>query len=226
MAGCIAAHFLRKKGWKVTVIEKAAVVGGGNRTFFHGGHPWTYGPHHFLTPYPEAWEFIRSFIPMKLIDQQLYSYVFLGCAVSTLIRFTKDDIQLMPEKEKILAELAALPQNAKVENFEDLWLARVGETLYTKFVRDYSKKMWQVESNVELDFGFADSPKGTPLKSGDRYVWRDRINAYPAKPRWLQRVLRHRARRMRGANEDVCHRIRHGQAAHSAQYRRRAYSGT
>jgi UDP-galactopyranose mutase len=43
---------LRQQGWRVTVIEKAGVLGGGCRTFFHGGHPYTYGRGLLLLPDP------------------------------------------------------------------------------------------------------------------------------------------------------------------------------
>ena len=49
-AGCASAEILSKlKGVKITLIEKASFLGAGVRTNFHGGHPYTYGPRHFLT---------------------------------------------------------------------------------------------------------------------------------------------------------------------------------
>mgnify|MGYP003318405260 CR=1 FL=1 len=46
--GCMFAMMLKNKDWDVTVIDKASFTGGGVRTFYHGGHPFTYGPHHLL----------------------------------------------------------------------------------------------------------------------------------------------------------------------------------
>ena len=49
-AGCAVAHMLNLAGgWDVTLVEKAPFLGGGVRTFFYGGHPYTFGPRHFLT---------------------------------------------------------------------------------------------------------------------------------------------------------------------------------
>ena len=48
--GCMFAMMLKSKNWDVTVIDKANFTGGGVRTFYHGGHPFTYGPRHFIGP--------------------------------------------------------------------------------------------------------------------------------------------------------------------------------
>ena len=53
----------------------------------------------------------------------------------------KDDVDLMPDKEKIHKELGKClgPEGAK--NLEEVWVNSVGPTLYSKFVESYSKKM-------------------------------------------------------------------------------------
>ena len=43
-SGCMFAMMLKKKNWDVTVFDRAPMAGGGVRTFYHGGHPYTYGP--------------------------------------------------------------------------------------------------------------------------------------------------------------------------------------
>ena len=49
-AGIAASHLLSLKGnWDITLVEKAGHTGGGCRTFEYGGHPFTFGPRHFLT---------------------------------------------------------------------------------------------------------------------------------------------------------------------------------
>ena len=50
MGGLTPAFLLRQKGWDVTIVDQAPFTGGGVRTFFHGGHPYTFGPRHFLSP--------------------------------------------------------------------------------------------------------------------------------------------------------------------------------
>ena len=44
------------------IIEKSKITGGGVRTFYHGGHPFTYGPRHFIGPEENmpAFEFLNK----------------------------------------------------------------------------------------------------------------------------------------------------------------------
>src|SRR3546814_6787815 len=96
----------------------------------------------------------------------------------------KDDIPRMPERETIERELAAAQEIhgwTAAKNFEEYWIASVGETLYGKMVDKYSRKMWQVASNAMLDdFGW--SPKGVAIKEGLREGWDTAISAYPLAP--------------------------------------------
>jgi len=67
--GSMFAMMLKKKNWDVTVIDKSGLTGGGVRTFYHGGHPYTYGPRHFIGPEKnmKAFEFLDKIIN---IDQK------------------------------------------------------------------------------------------------------------------------------------------------------------
>ena len=62
--GCMFAMMLRKKGWSVEVFDMSSLTGGGVRTFYHGGHPYTYGPRHFIGPETnmKAFEFLNKII--------------------------------------------------------------------------------------------------------------------------------------------------------------------
>ena len=68
-------------------------------------------------------------------------------------------------------------QNDSSKNLEDYWISSVGKTLYGKFVDGYSKKMWQIDDNKEIDY-FSWSPKGVALKEGKREAWDEAISAY------------------------------------------------
>lgn len=177
-AGCTTAMLLKEKGWSVTIIEKEGFIGGGCRTFFHGGHPFTYGPRHFLSPYKEVFDFLNKFVPMRHIkkinytfienDQTFYSYPI-----------HEDDIKKMPECDKIQEELLSLPKESHANNFEEFWVNRIGKTLYNKFIKEYNKKAWLLDSNTEMDFGFEATVKRRPLESKERHEFKDRYNCYP-----------------------------------------------
>ncbi|MFM8003210.1 MAG: UDP-galactopyranose mutase, partial [Actinomycetota bacterium] len=69
----------------------------------------------------------------------------------------------------------------EAKNIEDYWIGSVGRRLYDKFIDQYSKKMWLVDDNKEIDtFGW--SPKGVALKDGPRAAWDTAISGYPYAP--------------------------------------------
>lgn len=202
-AGCAAAHQLALMGgWDVTVVEAAPFLGAGVRTRYYGGHPYTVGPRHFLTPKEHIFEFLNRYVPMRLCsDHQFVTYIeadnqFYNYPIH------KDDIPRMPEAEQIEHELngiqiAALAKlsgeelaavgpgelrrlnlAAEARNFEEFWIKSIGRTLYDKFVNRYSRKMWLIDSNTLID-DFTWSPKGVTIKEGPRAAWDTAISAYP-----------------------------------------------
>lgn len=181
ISGCLPGMLLSRKGWSVTIIEKASFIGGGLRTFFHGGHPYTYGPRHFLSPYKEAYDFLIQYVPMRPLKKINYTYIEKDQAFYTF-PIHEDDIDTMPEALHIRKELAARPETCEPRDFEEFWIARVGETLYNKFVKEYNKKAWMLNSNTEMDLpheGFVKSVSKNPLETGDRYEFKGWYNCYP-----------------------------------------------
>mgnify|MGYP005997443313 FL=1 len=61
-AGCASAEMLSKlKGANVKIVEKSNFLGAGVRTFTYGGHPYTFGPRHFLTTKKETYNYLKKF---------------------------------------------------------------------------------------------------------------------------------------------------------------------
>ena len=179
-AGCSAAEMLSKiRGTKITLVEKSKFLGAGVRTFTYGGHPYTFGPRHFLTNKKETYLYLKKFLKLRNCnyhqfksyvesDNQFYNYP---------INFS--DIELMPDKAKIKKELKQR-KNKKIsaKNLEEFWLKSIGPTLYKKIIDNYNKKMWLVNSNKNLDT-FNWSPKGYTIKKGSRAAFDDHISCYP-----------------------------------------------
>jgi UDP-galactopyranose mutase len=166
--GCAWALLLSQHGYRVTIFEREAQLGGGCRTLHCGGHPYTLGPRHLFTPHEDALRFLEPLVPMRRLHHYLLTYVeqdgeFYSYPVHA------DDLPKMPDRARIEAELADRRDPAEARNFEEYWIHSVGATLYEKFVKNYSKKMWQVESNTLLtDFKF--DGKGVQLRTGTREV--------------------------------------------------------
>lgn len=201
--GCASAHLLSQLGgWDITLLEAAPFLGAGNRTQFYGGHPYTFGPRHFLTQDVKIYEYLNAIVPLRSCanhefvtyveqDEQFYSYPI-----------HRDDIPTMPDAPQIQQELNALNLQglarlsedersklddaafrrlniaADAKDFEEYWIYSIGRTLYDKFVDTYSKKMWQVEDNKLID-DFSWSPKGVNIKEGGRAAWNTAISGYP-----------------------------------------------
>lgn len=177
VCGATAAYLLAKEGWQVKLFEKNDYLGGGIRTFFNGGHPYTIGPRPLYTPYEKVYKYLNEFIPVKPFKLFLNTYVERdGQFYSFPIH--QDDIEQMPDKETIKKELATQAPITPEMNFEEYYTASVGKSLYDKFINEYSKKMWGVKSNTELT-DFAWSLKGMALKTGSKQVRDDLIHAHP-----------------------------------------------
>jgi UDP-galactopyranose mutase len=181
-AGCASAHvFELQGGWDVTLVEKAPFLGAGVKTNFWGGHPYTFGPRHFLTQNEDVFEFLNKYVPLRrCADHQFITYVerdnkFYNYPIH------RDDVALMPDSDLVQKELDQVTGVENAKNLEEYWIGSVGKTLYEKMILNYNKKMWMVGDNTEIDT-FNWSPKGVALKEGSREAWDTAISAYPYAP--------------------------------------------
>ena len=181
IAGCAAAHqFELLNNFDVTIVDSANVIGAGVRTEWYGGHPYTFGPRYFLTQNQEVFNYFNDLVPLRIWDEHEYlTYVEKDQKFYTY-PIHMGDIRHMPDAEQILLELSQKLNHdlSKAKNFEEYWSKAVGPSLYGKFIDGYNKKMWQVESNKEIDF-YSWSPKGVDLETGKRGAWNSAICAYP-----------------------------------------------
>jgi UDP-galactopyranose mutase len=105
IAGCAATHQLMKLGgWDITIVEAAPFLGAGVRTFWYGGHPYTFGPRHFLTQNRAVYDYMDAIVPLRsCADHQFITYVEPDNAFYNY-PIHEDDIALMPDSAKIAAE--------------------------------------------------------------------------------------------------------------------------
>lgn len=176
-SGCTMAYVLKKEGWDCTIIEKEDFIGGGCRTFFYGGHPYTKGPRPYYGYSEKIFSWVNSFVPMRRFPHYLLSYIeqegrFYHYPIHD------DDIPMMKERDRIYRELKERNMNERPKNFEEYWINRVGPTLYDMFVNQYSKKMWLINSNTEMDT-FNWSAKDKPIQTGSKGCYIDSVFGYP-----------------------------------------------
>ena len=76
-AGCaMADQFKTLKDWDVTLVEATNILGAGVRTSWYGGHPYTFGPRHFLTQNENVFSYLNSIIPLrKCAEHEFITYV-------------------------------------------------------------------------------------------------------------------------------------------------------
>ena len=179
VAGCATAYLLQKKGFDVTVLEGAPRPGGGVWTQYYGGHPYTFGPRVFFSPDDEVVSHLMGLIKMREFYTQTWTYVESdGNLYNYPLQYS--DIPLMPDGDEINRQLEECKGGeVSVENFESYWLSVIGPNLYRKFVNDYSKKMWEIESNKQLSANFEWVNRGTPIRDGDQRLYGDQFQGYP-----------------------------------------------
>lgn len=187
-AGTTTAFLLRRAGWDVTLVEKEAHLGGGCRTFFHAGHPFTYGPRLYYGYSAKVWEWMNRFVPIRRFPFELRTLAHEPNDEAR--RFWsypphEDDLARYPRAAQSATERDALKSGpiwcANGEAPADLheyWLQRVGPTIYDMFVDHYSKKMWMVEDNRVFDI-FKWSAKDRPIESGTRDAYKGSFIGYP-----------------------------------------------
>ena len=191
---CAAIEMSKKENWETLLVEKGPQLGAGVWTNLMSGHPYTYGPRHFLTHNEQTFDYLNKIVPMRrCAEHQFLSYVendanFYNYPIH------EDDIKIMPDNKIINEEIDKLDQkykDAKFElregnkdlenianNYEEFWVNSVGKTLYNKYIENYTKKMWQTSDNTIID-DFTWSPKGVAIKKGPREGWDSAISAYP-----------------------------------------------
>ena len=184
-AGCACAHTLSMlEKFEITIVESSSTLGAGVRTNFWGGHPYTFGPRHFLTKDKNLYDFLNKYVPLRDCSNHKYlSYVEKDNNFYSM-PLSYDDIEEMPDKKKIYEELEKNKNNSeknKSSNLEEFWLNSIGSILYNKSVKNYNKKMWMVDDNkIFTTFGW--STKGDPIKKGKRKAFDlEAYSAYPIK---------------------------------------------
>jgi UDP-galactopyranose mutase len=159
VAGSSMAYYLTEKGYDVTVVEKNNRVGGLARTCYYAGHPYEFGPHIWFWPGGEEDPINNTIARLTNnelfhIDRRLFTYVE---ADRKKYRYPVhyQDIDQMPEREIIHRELNKHRDSARklIEDqlpelgactFADYFTAAIGETLYQKFMANYTWKMWNI----------------------------------------------------------------------------------
>jgi protoporphyrinogen oxidase len=140
VAGLTIAYQLARQGFRTTVIEKNAVVGGLARTFHYGDFHFDVGPHRFHTENRRVADFIRAILGAEAIEiprksgarmfgrfheWPLRPGILLSMPVTLMLRGARD----LLFKERLPGE-----------SFEADIVNKYGRTLYDIFFYPYTQK--------------------------------------------------------------------------------------
>ena len=182
LAGSTIARLLADKGEKVLIIDKRNHIAGNTYDYSDENNILVqqYGPHIFHTNNDEVWEFLSRFTEWNDYQHKVLAHVD-GKNVPVPINL--ETVRLLYGKEFTSEELQAFFDSKKTEiteikNSKDVVISKVGEDLYNKIFRNYTKKQWgvypeelepevlarvPVRTNNDSRY-FTDKYQGMPLK--------------------------------------------------------------
>lgn len=146
LTGAAAAWRLRKRGVRVRVYERAAVVGGHVRTEWHDGVPYEpNGAHIFHTCDRAIWALVTGLVPFVPYRHRVLINV---CGELLSWPLQLDQLTALPEHDTITRELAARPARPRGDNFEQWCVSLLGPTLYAACVHGYTLKQWGTDPTL------------------------------------------------------------------------------
>lgn len=166
IAGLTAARELLRLGQRVTVLEKAAEVGGLARTLQHDGFRFDLGGHRFHSNNPSVVQWLRDLLGANLLSVPRVSHIKLnGRFVTYPLSFPNAFTAFHPLKATQLATsyiLAHFTERGRPDNsFEDWIVKRFGHMMYQHFFQPYTEKVWGV-SGQQLSAEWAAARIGLP----------------------------------------------------------------
>lgn len=148
-AGSVAAEQLASKGKKVMVIDKRDHIGGNAYDDYdrHGILIHKYGPHIFHTNSQRIFEYLSRFTQWRQYEHRVLASVDgkllpIPINLDTVNRLY--DLDLNEGELKQYFERVRIPRSP-IETSEDVVLNTVGQDLYEKFFKGYTRKQWGMD---------------------------------------------------------------------------------
>jgi len=181
ISGAVLAERYASIGKKVLVLEKRDHIGGNCYDYYNddGILVSKYGAHLFHTNFEEVWEYVQRFIEWYPYEHKVVAKVD-GKLVPVPVNITTVN-ELLGTNIKSEAEMLQWLDQNQVKNDDpkngkEAAMARVGEVLYNKIFKNYTKKQWD-KYPEELDTSVLNR---IPVRSDfdDRY-FSDKYQALP-----------------------------------------------
>jgi protoporphyrinogen oxidase len=148
-AGLATGCALARAGWSVQVFEQAPVVGGLARTLSRDGFLFDIGGHRWFTKKDELNAFFIDILrdEIVLVDRisRIYfdgKYVDYPLKMSNALSKIGPSTSVRALGDFVASKASQLMTPKPVVSMEDAYVAQFGRTLYEKFFRNYSEKVW------------------------------------------------------------------------------------
>jgi len=148
LAGSTIARLLADKGEDILIIDKRSHIAGNTYDFLDENEILVqkYGPHIFHTNNEEVWAFLSRFT-----EWNNYTHRVLACVdgKKVSVPINQDTINILYSKSYDTEELIEFYNNQKIDiaeikNSRDVIVSQVGEDIYEKIFKNYTKKQWGV----------------------------------------------------------------------------------
>lgn len=194
-SGSVVAHELAEHGYEVLVIDKREHIGGNayDRTDAHGVLIHPYGPHIFHTNGARIAEYLSRFTEWRDYEHRVLAKVAdklvpIPINIDTVnalygLDLDEDTIQAFYDSVREPRE--------QIRTSEDVVVNAVGQDLYEKFFRGYTRKQWGLDPSQLASSVAARIP--TRTNRDDRY-FTDTFQKMPADgyTKMFERMLDHR----------------------------------
>ena len=193
-AGSVVAERLASRGERVLVVDRRPHIAGNAYDEYtaDGLLVHRYGPHIFHTNSERVWDYLGRFTDWRpyehrvraSVDGQLVPIPINLDTINALYGLSLTSFEV----EDFFARVAE-PRD-EIRTSEDVVVSKVGEELYRKFFRGYTRKQWDLDPS-ELDASVT-ARVPTRTNRDDRY-FTDTYQAMPAQgyTRMFERMLDH-----------------------------------
>jgi UDP-galactopyranose mutase len=148
-SGSVLAERLAATGARVCLSDRRPHIGGNAYDHFddHGVLVHQYGPHIFHTNSERVYRYLSRFTAWRPYEHRVIAHVDGKLVPFPINVDTVNAIYgLSLTEHDILAFYAAQSRPVdKVRSFEDAVISQIGCDLYTKFIRNYTRKQWGLD---------------------------------------------------------------------------------
>lgn len=151
VAGLATGLELRRRGWPVTILERAGEVGGLARTVVHDGFRFDIGGHRFHSHNPRLLRWLQDLLGDDLLRVPRRSHIYLqGQFIPYPLQFPQALSIFSPLQlgrvlgSYVVAQARGVLAPQEAASFEEWVVRRFGRALYEIYFRPYTEKVWGI----------------------------------------------------------------------------------